>query len=113
MADGGGGTSGAGGGELAGAGPRTRAGLIGCWSKTCILRSASLESCSRQRRNRKFWGDDHGDDHGCLNERTVYATENSEGFEILLMSTKTKYRYQQEFTVVAERFWNLLDVTFF
>ena len=33
-----------------------------------------------------------------LTAACMYATENLEGFEILLMSTETKYRYQQEFT---------------
>ena len=49
----------------------------------------------------------------CGPTRTDTATENSDGFEILLMITETKYRYQQEFTIVADRFWNLLDLTFF
>jgi hypothetical protein len=47
----------------------------------------------------------------------MYATENSEGSAILLVSTETEYRYQPEFTilevVLADRFWNLLDLTFF
>ena len=62
----------------------------------------------------------HGQPHDCADRQALRprpwsasATENSEGFEIFLMSTETKYRYQQEFTVVADRFWNLLDLTFF